>query len=217
MDASHSLLVLGLLFSFAGLAFSALPGPTTPVDEEDIFRVRFDVNTTVGPGHFTVKVRRYWAPYGAQRFAQLVKTRFYEDTRIFRVEEGFLQFGLSGDPKVQKAMGGRPIPDEKVQSKSNTRGAVVLAQDSREKNTRTTQIFINTSPNTRLDGLGFHTIGDIEGNGLAVLRKVYDCGNLPEEDSIKMGGNEYLDDFFPELSKITKVSFVTKKGKELEL
>jgi peptidyl-prolyl cis-trans isomerase A (cyclophilin A) len=66
----------------------------------DMFRARFE--TSKGP--FVVEVHREWAPLGADRFYNLVKNRFYDGTRFFRVRPGFMaQFGLHGDAAVQRA------------------------------------------------------------------------------------------------------------------
>ena len=45
------------------------------------FRVRLD--TSKGP--IVIEVHREWAPRGADRFYELVASRYYDDTRFFRV------------------------------------------------------------------------------------------------------------------------------------
>ena len=62
-----------------------------------VYKVEFDTSK----GSFVVEVHRDWAPNGADRFYNLVKNGFYDNTRFFRVLEGFMaQFGVNGDPKV---------------------------------------------------------------------------------------------------------------------
>ena len=69
--------------------------------------------STKGP--FSIAVHTTWAPNGAQRFLDLVKENFFS-TKIglFRALKGFLiQFGLSGDPKVQEEWNKRGhLPDD---------------------------------------------------------------------------------------------------------
>src|SRR6201988_5032547 len=61
------------------------------------YKVTFD--TSKGP--FVVEVHRDWAPNGADRFYNLVKNGFYNNTRFFRVISGFMvQFGINGDPAI---------------------------------------------------------------------------------------------------------------------
>ena len=58
----------------------------------DLFRARFDTSQ----GTFVIAVEREWAPLAADRFYNLVKNGFYNDTRFFRVLDGFMaQFGLA--------------------------------------------------------------------------------------------------------------------------
>src|SRR5262245_18580396 len=60
----------------------------------DSFRARFDTSQ----GVFVIAVERAWAPLAADRFYNLVKNGFYNDTRFFRVLAGFMaQFGLNAD------------------------------------------------------------------------------------------------------------------------
>src|SRR6185437_14986022 len=47
----------------------------------DSFRVTF----VASRGPFVVEVTRAWAPFGADRFRELVQTHFFDDERFFRV------------------------------------------------------------------------------------------------------------------------------------
>jgi len=51
-----------------------------------VYKVKFD--TSKGP--FEVEVHRDWAPAGADRFYNLVKNGFFDNTRFFRVVSGFM-------------------------------------------------------------------------------------------------------------------------------
>ena len=63
----------------------------------DTYNVKFDTSV----GVFVVQVTRAWAPLGADRFFNLVKAGFYDETRFFRAINGFMvQFGIHGDPAV---------------------------------------------------------------------------------------------------------------------
>jgi hypothetical protein len=52
----------------------------------DVFRVRF--RTT--KGDFVVEARHDWAPRGADRFYNLARAGFFNDSRFFRVRAGFV-------------------------------------------------------------------------------------------------------------------------------
>jgi len=64
----------------------------------------YKVLFSTSKGDFTVEVHRDWAPRGAERFYELVKSGFYDDVRFFRVIRSprpfMAQFGISGDPSV---------------------------------------------------------------------------------------------------------------------
>eukprot|EP00429_Kryptoperidinium_foliaceum_P082491 CAMPEP_0176214864 /NCGR_PEP_ID=MMETSP0121_2-20121125/16388_1 /TAXON_ID=160619 /ORGANISM="Kryptoperidinium foliaceum, Strain CCMP 1326" /LENGTH=203 /DNA_ID=CAMNT_0017553959 /DNA_START=1 /DNA_END=612 /DNA_ORIENTATION=+ len=171
------------------------------------FRVQFDVVTTQGPGSFVIKVDESWAPAGAARFKELVEAKFYDDTRFFRVIPTFMvQFGISGDPKISAAWESKTIKDDAVKM-SNKVGFVTFAMTG-EPNSRTTQLFINYVDNARLDEMGFAPFGEVEANGMDVVRQIFDCGESPDQQRIETEGNSYLDkDFGGRLSKIvaTKV------------
>ena len=174
--------------------------------------VRFDVETTKGAESFTLLVHEDWAPIGAARFKELVEASFYDDTRFFRVLPTFMvQFGLSGIPEENSKWRAKTIQDEPVKV-SNKPGYITFAKTG-APNSRTTQLFINYVDNARLDGMGFAPFGEVEGDGMAVVKRIYNCGEKPNQASIQSQGNKYLDSSFPSLSKITKVITLVDRPK----
>src|SRR3546814_14156307 len=74
---------------------------------------KYKVKFTTTKGDFVVEVHRDWAPQGADRFSNLVKNGFYDETRFFRVIKGFMvQWGIHGDQAVNKI--GRATCRERV-------------------------------------------------------------------------------------------------------
>src|ERR1043165_2859208 len=69
-----------------------------------IFKVKFETTK----GEIDVEVTRAWAPNGADRFYNLVKNGYYDGCKFFRVVPGFMvQFGINGDPSIQRNWGSR--------------------------------------------------------------------------------------------------------------
>lgn len=191
-------------------ALIAVAASTARADEGN-FRVRFDVELPEGPGSFTVLVHRDWAPIGAARFHELVSAGFYDNTRFFRVIPTFMvQFGLSGDPATNAEWRAKTIKDEPV-TKSNKPGYISFAKTG-APNSRTTQLFINYVDNARLDGMGFAPFAEVEGDGMQVVKKIYNCGEAPNQGSIQAEGNHYLDKQHPKLSKIVKATLIAPKA-----
>lgn len=189
-----------LLLGLAPIACDR-PQPTLST-APDVFRVTFE--TSKGP--FVVETHRDWAPNGADRFYQLVKTGYYDDNRFFRVVPGFVvQWGMNGDPKVNGTWEKRTIPDDSVKH-SNTRGTIVFATSG--PNSRTTQLFINLVDNTNLDAMGFAAFGEVV-EGMAVVDSLYSGygegapdGSGPNQAQITESGNSYLEQAFPKLDFI---------------
>lgn len=160
----------------------------------EVFRARFDTSR----GAFVVEVHRVWAPLGADRFYTLVKHGFYDGTRFFRVLSGFMaQFGLHGDPAVQRAWQAASLRDEPP-VQSNTRGRVTFTKEAMP-NTRFTQVFINLDDNSYLDAQGFAPFGEVVG-GMEVADRLYSGygrSNVPDQRRILREGNAYLQAEYP--------------------
>jgi peptidyl-prolyl cis-trans isomerase A (cyclophilin A) len=188
-----------------------------PLVAPDSFRVAFETSR----GRFEAMAHRAWAPNGVDRFYDLVRRRYYDDARFFRVVPGFVaQFGLSGDPRVSQAWRTRSIPDEPVRQ-SNRRGRIAFARGAR--NTRTVQLFVNLRDNARLDtlnGFGFPPIAEVVSR-MNVVDSLYSGygegaprGSGPVQDSIRAHGNEYLRRAFPQLDFIQRARVVREwKGR----
>jgi len=162
----------------------------------DLFRARFE--TSQGP--FVIAVEREWAPLAADRFYNLVKNGFYDETRFFRVLDGFMvQFGLHADPDVQSAWRSANLKDEPV-TKSNTRGFVSFTRES-SPNSRYTMIFINYKDNSYLDADGFSPFGQVV-SGMEIVDRLYSGygrQNVPDQRRILREGNAYLLAEYPKL------------------
>jgi peptidyl-prolyl cis-trans isomerase A (cyclophilin A) len=179
---------------------SKLTAPAPPV-----FKATFETSK----GDFVVEVHRYWAPKGADRFYNLVKNGFFDDCRFFRVVSGFMvQFGINGDPVIQKNWVQANIPDDPVKEK-NQRGYITFANAG--PNTRSTQVFINFADNSQLDAQGFAPFGQVV-SGMDVVDKLYSTyGEAPsrQQGRIQVEGNKYLNATFPELDYV-KRAVITK-------
>jgi peptidyl-prolyl cis-trans isomerase A (cyclophilin A) len=201
--SSTLLIALALLASDGpASAVSAEPAPAT-------YRARFQTTA----GDFVIEVHRDWAPRGADRFYELVKSRYFDGQRFFRVLSGFMaQFGIHGDPKMSAVWRERRIPDDPVRQ-SNTRGMVTFATAG--PNTRTTQVFINYANNSMLDGQGFAPFGRVI-EGMEVVDRLFagygegaPRGRGPDQGRIQAEGNAYLARDFPKLDAVKRATIVT--------
>jgi peptidyl-prolyl cis-trans isomerase A (cyclophilin A) len=205
-------LVILLALVVAPLAASpamsqALMNPASLTEQAPpVYKAKFDTSK----GTFEIQVHRDWAPAGADRFYNLVKNGFFDNTRFFRVVSGFMvQFGLNGDPNVSAQWRQARIRDDQVKQ-SNTRGMVTFATAG--PNTRTTQVFINFGDNNRLDGMGFAPFGQVV-SGMNVVDALYSGygegapgGSGPEQGRIQQEGNAYLTKDFAKLDYIKKAT-----------
>jgi peptidyl-prolyl cis-trans isomerase A (cyclophilin A) len=181
--------------------FWSAPAPDT---------VLVDIETTRGP--ITVVLRRAWAPHGVDRAYNLARAGYFDDSRFYRVVDGFIaQFGLAGDPAVADVWARETLPPDERRV-SNARGTVTFAQFKPDD--RTTNLFINLRDNSRLDALGFAPIGRVV-KGMAVADRLYaGYGERPmaKANTKRVYGesNAFLDTKYPKLDRIRKVTVRTR-------
>lgn len=216
MTRSHLLQLLALLSVFwtgctvrAPLKSSWLLNPDTPEMNRrapEIFKAHLETSK----GDIVIEVHRDWAPHGADRFYNLIRAGYFEDSRFFRVIQGhWAQFGINGDPTVADLWRTRFIPDDPA-GQSNVRGTVAFA--FAVPNGRSTQVFINLRDNSAThDREPFVPFGKvIIGMEVAeALNTEYGesaGGGIRggKQEPIFQGGNRYLESHFPHLDYIKR-------------
>jgi peptidyl-prolyl cis-trans isomerase A (cyclophilin A) len=203
--AAASIALLGC--SSPDEAKKARPAPAKVERPPDVFNVNLD--TSKGP--VTIEVHRDWAPVGVDHFYALVTTGYYDGNRFFRVVRNFVaQFGVSGDPELNRLWGTTNLPDDPVKQ-SNVKGTVTYATTG--AGGRSTQLFINLRDNKSLDKQGFAPIGKVT-SGMDTVERLYNSygempsrgGHGPDPVKIAQQGNEYLENNFARLDYIRKAT-----------
>jgi len=209
-------MALTVLAMFACASEEAPPDPDAELRRDPLLRVRnyaetapprFQVKIETSEGNVVIDIHRRWAPLGADRFYSLVRGGYYDDTRIYRVVEGFMaQFGLNGNPYVSQVWKSEFLVDDPV-IETNTRGRIAFAKGGRH--TRTTEVFISYKDNAALDAEGFAPFGEVI-EGMDVVDAFYTGygdgpprGDGPYQAMAAARGNNYLDIQFPDLTRIT--------------
>jgi peptidyl-prolyl cis-trans isomerase A (cyclophilin A) len=173
----------------------------------------FQAIVETSKGNLTLEITREWAPNGVDRFYNLARIGYFDDSRFFRVIYGFVaQFGIAGNPAVATLWGTRRIAADSVRGQ-NVRGTITFAQFSPAD--RTTNLFVNLRDNLKLDTLGFAPIGRVV-EGMEVADSLHSgYGELPSMDAplgdpkrLYGESNKYLDEKFPKLDRIVKITVV---------
>ena len=171
------------------------------------FWARFETTT----GVFVIEVHRDWAPLGADRFYNLVRSGWYDGVRFHRVLKDFTAgWGIHDDPYVNFVWQKELLADDPP-AQSNIRNRVSFARSG--PNSRTTQVFVNYKDNPSLDDR-FVPFGEVV-EGMDVVDRLYpEYGDGPPRGegvyqamALARGG-EYFDEEFPALDRIEGASIV---------
>lgn len=185
----------------AGLALCAACGKEEPVKVPEAFHVKFITSA----GEIVVEVQRAWAPRGVDRFHELLRMKYFDQGRFYRVVPGFIaQFGVHKDFETHGLWRQFFIVDDKPVLK-NERGTLVYAQDG--PNTRAVEMFFNLKDNRLPDEQKFAPFARIV-EGLDVMDRLYSgYGEMKPAGPIDVGrveegANAYLVPRFPKLDYI---------------
>jgi homoserine O-acetyltransferase len=168
---------------------------------------QFTVALETTKGRVTIDVTRAWAPLGADRFYNLVRSGFYDGLRLQRIRPGFIaQWGIHNDTAVIRAWKNAFIPDDPKREK-NTKGTIAFA--FKDPNGRSTQVYINLADNAQLDAENFAIFGRVT-SGMDVVESWY--GGYGEtagggirggqQGPIEREGAAFLDRNYPLLDRI---------------
>eukprot|EP01037_Dinobryon_pediforme_P008856 gene8856-8947_t len=186
-------------------------------DKADLERIdpapeHFTSVVETSAGAFSIEVHRDWAPYAADRFHQLARCRYFDESRFFRVVEGrWAQFGIAGDPALAQTWRSRAMLDDRL-VRSNVAGTIAFANTG--PGTRSTQVFINLADNSaQLDHeAGFAPFGRVV-SGMDVVLRLYSGYGETSGGGMRRGlqdrmfseGNRYLDAHFPKLDRLIEL------------
>lgn len=132
------------------------------------------VMLTTSAGDIELELDNQKAPASVTNFLNYVKSGFYNDTLFHRVIPGFMiqGGGFSGDMQ-QKAVQ-PPIKNEADNGLRNLRGTIAMARTA-EKDSATSQFFINVADNAFLDhgqrDFGYAVFGKVI-KGMDVVDKI---------------------------------------------
>ncbi len=171
------------------------------------FRVEFETSK----GNFIVEAHREWSPHGVDRFHELVRIHYFNNSRFFRVLPGFIaQFGVADQFKVHDVWKKMFIPDD-PQAVRNVRGTLAFAKS--DPGTRATEIFVNLADNADLDAQSFVPFAQVM-QGMEVIDQFYSYGELrpkgkgPDPGRVEEEANEYLVPRFPRMDYVKTAKFL---------
>jgi peptidyl-prolyl cis-trans isomerase A (cyclophilin A) len=199
---------IGYVFMTALLLTACQKKEEPKIVVPEVFRVKFQTSQ----GDFVVEARRAWALHGVDRFHELVRTKYFDQGRFFRVVPGFIaQFGVHRDFNVHGKWREYFIVDDPPQQK-NLRGTLAYAMSG--PTTRATEIFINLADNKALDDQGFAPFANVV-QGMDVVDKFYSGygemrpeGKYIDPSRVEGEANEYLVQRFPNLDFILRTEFL---------
>jgi peptidyl-prolyl cis-trans isomerase A (cyclophilin A) len=189
----------------AAAASAQAPDPSIlKVKAPETFRASFKTTK----GEFVVEAYREWSPLGVDRLYQLVRSGYFNNSILFRVEPRYVvQFGVADTHPEKLFWDRKRLKDEPVKQK-HTKGIIAYARDV--KDSRSTQLFVNMVDNPKLDTIvlegvkGFTPIARVI-RGMENLARLHaEYGKRPAaiQDSLYKYGNPFFEMLFPNLDKI---------------
>lgn len=166
------------------------------------------VRMVTDAGELLIEVYPEAAPNAAQRFLDLVKMGFYDNTPIFRVVPGFVaQFGINWREPFNQWRE-KNFPDDPSYFKLLP-GTISFAR-SGAPNSQTTQVFINFRDNTQLRAQGFTVFGRVV-EGMEVAKSWKPVGDPSmglDQQKLWTDGESYLESLSTKPNTILKMEIL---------
>lgn len=167
-----------------------------------IYNVEFETTR----GNFTVEVDPILSPLGANRFLELVKDKFFNNTPIYRIVPAFLmQFGISLDDS-KKHWHNETIQDDPHINVRVSKYSLCFAGNG--PNSRTTNLFIAFRTLKWLGNSDWETPFGKVISGTEVVDEFQSVSHELNQIEIKNNGEEYLKQTHPNVDRIISVSIV---------
>ncbi|ARJ41581.1 peptidylprolyl isomerase A [Pantoea alhagi] len=150
------------------LALSTFSAPT--------FAAQGDTHVllTTSAGNIELELNNQKAPVSVKNFIDYVNNGFYNNTTFHRVIPGFMIQGGGFLTDMQQKPTNAPIKNEADNGLRNTRGTIAMARTA-EKDSATSQFFINVADNAFLDhgqrDFGYAVFGKVV-KGMDVADKI---------------------------------------------
>ncbi|WP_075182572.1 peptidylprolyl isomerase A [Pantoea sp. 1.19] len=152
----------------AALAFSAVSLPASAAKGDP------HVLLTTSAGNIELELNSQKAPVSVKNFVDYVNNGFYNNTTFHRVIPGFMIQGGGFTTDMQQKPTGAPIKNEADNGLLNKRGTISMARTA-EKDSATSQFFINVADNAFLDhgqrDFGYAVFGKVV-KGMDVADKI---------------------------------------------
>jgi cyclophilin family peptidyl-prolyl cis-trans isomerase len=207
-----------LLFAIILLTLSCTSrNPLINPDNDDLkiqAPSEFKVEFLTIKGSFIVESKREYSPLAVDRFFYLVNNNYYDNNKFFRVLPNFVvQWGMKGIPEIDSVWSQFGVADEPVKL-SNNKGTIAFARGGPQ--TRSNQLFINLADNLQLDESSFNEVKGFPAfgkviKGMDIVESINaEYLQKPDQDSIRIQGNSYLDRVYPNLDYIISTKIVTE-------
>ncbi|PLV61063.1 peptidylprolyl isomerase A [Erwinia sp. B116] len=129
---------------------------------------------TTSAGNIELELNNQKAPISAKNFVDYVNSGFYNNTTFHRVIPGFMLQGGGFTTDLQQKPTNAPIKNEADNGLLNKRGTISMARTA-EKDSATSQFFINVADNAFLDhgqrDFGYAVFGKVV-KGMDVADKI---------------------------------------------
>ena len=179
------------------VCLTALALPTSAADKPKVM-----LETSMG--NITIELDPEKAPKTVENFLGYTSAKYYDGTIFHRVIEDFMIQGGGFTADMIEKPTAPPVKNESGNGLSNVKGSIAMARTN-NPDSATSQFFINTGNNTRLDtaGGGYTVFGKVV-EGMDVVEKIRKVAT-----ETKFAGGQALEDV-PKTPVVIKSARVVK-------